>query len=76
MGSHINWQRQCKLKGCQDDIPFALTGDSDDKESACNAGDLGLTLEEWQPTPVFLPGKSRGQRNLADCSPRYAKSPT
>ena len=23
----------------------------------------------WQPTPVFLPGKSHGQRNLADCSP-------
>ena len=23
----------------------------------------------WQPTPVFLPGKSHGQRNLVDCSP-------
>ena len=23
----------------------------------------------WQPTPVFLPGKSHGQRNLAGCSP-------
>ena len=27
-------------------------------------------LEEvWQPTPVFLPGKSHGQRSLADYSP-------
>ena len=27
-------------------------------------------LEEvWQPTPVFLPGKSRGQRSLVDYSP-------
>ena len=25
---------------------------------------------KWQPTPVFLPGKSHGQRSLADYSPR------
>ena len=24
----------------------------------------------WQPTPIFLPGESRGQRGLADCSPQ------
>ena len=24
---------------------------------------------ELQPTPVFLPGESQGQRTLADCSP-------
>ena len=24
---------------------------------------------KWQPTPVFLPGKSHGQRRLAGCSP-------
>ena len=24
---------------------------------------------KWQPTPVFLPGKSHGQRSLVDCSP-------
>jgi len=24
---------------------------------------------KWQPTPIFLPGKSHGQRNLAGCSP-------
>ena len=24
---------------------------------------------EWQPTPVFLPGESHGQRSLAVCSP-------
>ena len=23
----------------------------------------------WQPTAVFLPGKSHGQRNLVGCSP-------
>ena len=41
-------------------------GISDSKESACNAGDLGLTpglgrfpwRRAWQPMPVFLPGES------------------
>ena len=28
---------------------------------------------KWQPTPVFLPGKSHGQRNLASYSPRVCK---
>ena len=27
----------------------------------------------WQPTPVFLPGKSRGQRSLVGYSPRGRK---
>ena len=26
-------------------------------------------IRKWQPTPVFLPGKSHGQRSLADYSP-------
>ena len=30
-----------------------------------SAGESG----EWQPTPVFLPGKSNGQRSLAGYSP-------
>ena len=25
--------------------------------------------KEWKPTPIFLPGKSRGQRTLTDCCP-------
>ena len=28
---------------------------------------------EWQPTPVFLPGKFHGQRNLAGYSPGGSK---
>ena len=51
---------------------MGFPGGSDDK-SACNAGDLvsvpGLPRSpgegNWQPTPVFLLGKSHGQRNLA-----------
>ena len=47
------------------------------KESACSAGDSGLVpgsgkipwREKWQPTPVFLLGKSYGQRRLVGGSP-------
>ena len=28
---------------------------------------------KWQPTPVFLPGESHGQRSLVGCSPRGHK---
>ena len=28
-----------------------------------------LVRRQWQPTPVFLPGKSHGWRNLVGCSP-------
>ena len=31
---------------------------------------------KWQPTPVFLPRESHGQRNLAGCSPWGCKSQT
>ena len=50
---------------------------SGSKESACNAGDLGSIpglgrfpwRRKWQPTPVFLPGKSHGWRSPAGYSP-------
>ena len=32
--------------------------------------------EVWQPTPVFLPGDSHGQRSLAGCNPWGAESDT
>ena len=32
-------------------------GGSDDKESACNAGDLGSVPASWLPAPLFLPGE-------------------
>ena len=46
-------------------------GGSERKVAAYNAGDLGSALswedlleKKWQATPVLLPGKSHGQRNL------------
>ena len=32
-----------------------------------------LAFQKWQPTPVFLPGKSHGQRSLVGYSPRGHK---
>ena len=48
-----------------------------DKVSACNSGDLGSIpgsrrspwRRKWQPTPVFLPGESHGQRSLVGYGP-------
>ena len=31
-------------------------------------------IRKWQPTPVFLPGESHGQRSLAGYSPEGLKS--
>ena len=49
----------------------AIPGGSDDKESACNTGDLVQSLGQedplewgWPPTKVYLPGESHGQRSL------------
>ena len=47
------------------------------KNMLANAGDMGSVpgsgrfpwRRKCQPTPVFLPGKSHGQRSLADYSP-------
>ena len=53
---------------CLCDFP----GVSDSKESACNSGEPGWEdpLEKgMEPTPVFWPGKSHGQRSLAGYSP-------
>ena len=63
---------------------WVFPGGSDGKESACNAGDPGSIPGPgrspgkglWQPTPVFLPGESHGQRSLAGYSPWVTKSRT
>ena len=54
-------------------LPRWLSG----KEPAYQAGDMGLIpglrkipwRRKWQPTPVFLPGESHGQRSLVGYSP-------
>ena len=54
-----------------------ITCSSGDKECALQCRRLGFNpwvgkipwRREWQPTPVFLPGESHGQRSLAGYSP-------
>ena len=55
-------------------IQEGFPGSSDDKESACNAGDTGSIRKipwrrTWQPTPAFLPGEFHRHRSLTDDSP-------
>ena len=55
---------------------YSFPGASDSKKSACNAGDLGsIPGFERSPgegngnPPIFLPGKSHGQRSLVGLNP-------
>ena len=55
-------------------LPWWFSG----KKSTCQCRRYGFNpwvrkipwRRKWQPTPVFLPGKSHGQRNLAGYSPQ------
>ena len=47
--------------------PPANAGDPGDMDSIPGLG--RSPGEKWQPTLVFLPGKSHGQRSLVGCSP-------
>ena len=46
--------------------------------NAGHAGDTGSVpwRRKWQPTPVFLPGESHGQRSLVGYSPSGPKGQT
>ena len=59
-------------------VSEGLAADLFSKESTCNAGRPRLFdpwvgkipwRRKWQPTPVFLPVRSHGQRSLANYSP-------
>ena len=67
-GNIYSWMDVCTYAG----VARWLSG----KESACQCRRLGLIpgsgipwKRTWQPTPVFLPGKSHGQRSLLGYSP-------
>ena len=67
------------LEGCSKHL--VLPWGSEVKASAWNAGDPGSIpglgrfpwRRKWQPTPVFLPGESHGQRSLVGYSPQGRK---
>ena len=71
MGLYYSQLRSLRSAGM---VTKGFSGGSGCKESVCNAGDPGLIpgipwRRKWQPTPVFLPGKSHGWRSLVDNTP-------
>jgi len=63
---------------------MGFPGSSVGKEDAYNRGDVGRRefdplvrntpwRRAWQPTPVFLPGESQGQRSLVGYNPQGRK---
>ena len=78
---HLNNGLNEKKNQSREDLGKGSSGrelaGSDGKASAYNVGDLGSIpgsgrfpwRRKWQPTPIFLPGKSHGQRKLAGYSP-------
>ena len=77
------------LNKAEEDVTFGFlcapswgfSGGSDGKESVCQCRRCGFDSRvgkipwrrKWQPAPVFLPGKSHGQRSLVGCNPRGCK---
>ena len=73
-------RQRSSLTSCQIWLLCGLSRWPSGKESACqveDAGDVGsiplvgkmLCSRKWQPTPVFLPGKSHRQKILEGYSP-------
>ena len=52
----------CRLWGC-------TASDTTEWDLAAAAAVCFERRRQWQPTPVLLPGKSHGWRNLVGCSP-------
>ena len=72
--TQVNWQKLPWVNNnCDDVFPHGASG----RESICQYKRDGfdswvrkmLWSRKWQPAPIFLPGKSQGQRSLVGCSP-------
>ena len=83
----VSFQRPERGKKVAIRVYMGFPGGSAGKNlSACNAGDGRCEFDpwlgkipwkrKWQPTSVFLPEKSQGQRSLAGYSPGGARSRT
>ena len=76
--------KNCESLYCTPVTYMGFSGDTSEKEFACQcrrcerhrvnpwAGKIPWR-RAWQPTPVFLPGESHGQRGLAGYSPQGRK---
>ena len=72
LGTSYNWNHTILASFCDRLILLGgFPGSSAVKNPPANAGDMGSIPgeEKWQPSPVFLPGKSCGQRGLTGYCP-------
>ena len=77
VSGYTHLKSQMKKDTLSGELPRWLSG----KESTCQAGDTRSIpgsgrfpwRRKWQPTPIFLPGKSHGQRSLGGYSPQGPK---
>ena len=73
---HINYDKDSNLL-IYLSWPISLVNGKGGTDNACQSGRCGFDpwvgmipwRRKWQPTPVLLPGKSRGQRSLLGYSP-------
>ena len=54
-------------------IPWTVLSSPWGHKDSDTTEQLSLWQRKWQPTPVFLPGKSHGQRSLAGYNPWGSK---
>ena len=75
---HLHVCHTCYVHACPPlSLIWGFSGGSVVKESTCQCRRHGFNpcirktpwRRKWQPTPVFLPGKSHRQRSLVGCSP-------
>ena len=80
-GTQKHTPRQAKVKFTETPQWPGFPGSSDSKESACKCWRPGFDSwvgkkpwwREWQPTPVFFPGESHGQKSPAGYSPQSCR---
>ena len=72
--THVKLKNMCRRKTCAWTWLYIFV--SNKLYSLAIMGEGNSWRRKWQPTPVFLPGESHGQRSLVGYSPRVAKSRT
>ena len=72
--THVKLKNICRRKKCASTWLYIFV--SKKLYILAIIGERNSWRRKWQPTPVFLPGESHGQRSLVGYSPRVAKSQT
>ena len=62
-------EEKWKAKEKRKDIPIWMQSSKEKQGEIIKPSSVINQRRQWQPTPVLLPGKSQGQRNLVGCGP-------